>query len=53
MALKGKSIDVVEELLITNPSIIDLQDKKGNATLHTTTRKWYVQVYIRYGTKLC
>jgi hypothetical protein len=47
MVVKGKSINVIKEFLRINPSIINLHDKKGNATLYITTRKWCVQVYIR------
>jgi len=52
MVIKGTIIDVVEELLKTNPYVINLQEK-GNRSLHITIERWCDMVYIKYGTKSC
>ncbi|XP_058769009.1 ankyrin repeat-containing protein At5g02620-like [Vicia villosa] len=44
MAVKGQILVVVEELIKTDPSTINMVDNKGNTTLHIATREGRTQI---------
>jgi ankyrin repeat protein len=63
MAAKGQNIEIVEELIVAQPSSINMVDTKGNTALHIATRKGRIQVnfsffptflkyHLRYGIAL-
>ncbi|KAI3965350.1 hypothetical protein MKW92_029113 [Papaver armeniacum] len=47
MAVKGSKIELVEELIRLDPSLVNMVDSKGNTALHIATRKGRVQEPIQ------
>lgn len=44
MTVEGKNVELVDELVKINPSLLNMVDNKGNTTLDIATRKGRAQV---------
>ncbi|XWS66983.1 hypothetical protein CRYUN_Cryun05aG0247400 [Craigia yunnanensis] len=44
MAVKGQNVEVVDELIKSDPSLINMVDTKGNTALYIGTRKGRIQI---------